>query len=103
METGGPRHTVIEPVRAVANVRDILPAELLAMAGGPWPPFPSAEVSVVSVAWHWNQRQRARLYGCMRWVDPQLRTRIPWRICSVHQKLALPYCELIKISVSMNA
>ncbi|WP_091469171.1 hypothetical protein [Paenarthrobacter nitroguajacolicus] len=32
METG-PRHTVIEPVRAVANVRDILPAELLAMAG----------------------------------------------------------------------
>jgi len=28
----GPRHTVIEPVRAVANVRDIQPAELLAMA-----------------------------------------------------------------------
>ncbi|MGR0159045.1 hypothetical protein [Paenarthrobacter nitroguajacolicus] len=29
----GPRHTVIEPVRAVGSVREILPAELLAMAG----------------------------------------------------------------------
>ncbi|MFW0773291.1 hypothetical protein ACLRGI_08980 [Paenarthrobacter nitroguajacolicus] len=28
----GPRHTVIEPVRAVASVQEILPAELLAMA-----------------------------------------------------------------------
>ncbi|BCW64102.1 hypothetical protein EU811_09830 [Arthrobacter sp. TS-15] len=28
----GPHHTVIEPVRAVALVRDVLPAELLAMA-----------------------------------------------------------------------